>query len=86
MKHIIYHSLNTCSKKIEFDLTDDQKIINLKFYHGCPGNLLAISKLVDGHNAKEIAQLLIGNKCGFRQTSCADQLAIAINGALYEKN
>ena len=86
MKHIIYHSLNTCSKKIEFDLTDDQKIINLKFYSGCPGNLLAISKLVDGHNAKEIAHLLLGNKCGFRQTSCADQLAIAINGALDEKN
>ncbi len=85
MKHIVYDTINTCSKKIEFDLTDDQKITNLKFYSGCAGNLLAISKLVNGHDAKDIAKLLKGNKCGLRLTSCADQLALAIQGALDEK-
>lgn len=85
MKHIIYNTNNTCSKKIEFDLTDEQTIRNLKFHNGCPGNLSAISKLVEGHNAKDVANLLIGNRCGLRPTSCADQLAIAIQGALHEK-
>ncbi|MDD3171898.1 MAG: TIGR03905 family TSCPD domain-containing protein [Bacilli bacterium] len=85
MKHVTYTPVNTCSKKIDFDLTDDLRIINLKFQSGCSGNLSAIGKLVDGKKASEIADILSGNPCGLRPTSCADQLSIAIKEALSEE-
>ena len=54
----------------------------MKFYGGCPGNLLAISKLVEGADAKQIISILKGNDCGGRGTSCSDQFAIALEQAL----
>ena len=78
MKHIDYRTSNTCSQKLEFDLTDDNKIKNVKFYGGCNGNLKAIGKLVDGMDANDVYKLLVGNTCGYKSTSCADQLAQAI--------
>ena len=82
MKHYTYKTSGVCSQKIDFDLTDDGKIINITFLGGCNGNLKAISKLCEGKDAKEIAQILEGNTCGYKQTSCADQLSKAINEAL----
>ena len=70
-----------CSRKINFDIVDG-KLHNVRFTGGCPGNLLAISKLVEGKDAKEVASLLEGNQCGMRGTSCADQLAKAIKSFL----
>lgn len=70
-----------CSKKITFEI-DDGKIHNLKFFGGCPGNLGAIMKLLEGADALKTAELLRGNKCGNKETSCTDQLAIAIYEAL----
>lgn len=72
-----------CSRKITFCI-EDEKIYNLTIEGGCPGNGLAVAKLIEGKNAKEIAGILKGNKCGFRNTSCADQLSIAIERALNE--
>ena len=72
-----YITSGVCSKKITFDIVDG-KLHNVKFLGGCPGNLLAIGKLVEGKDAKEIAELLLGNDCGGRGTSCTDQLAKAI--------
>ena len=57
---------------------------NVSFVGGCDGNLKAIGKLVEGADAKEIASLLRGNDCGGRGTSCADQLARAVEEALAE--
>ena len=54
----------------------------MRFVGGCDGNLKAIGKLVEGADAKQIAELLRGNDCGGRGTSCADQLARAIDQAL----
>ena len=54
-------------------------VSNVVFTNGCNGNLKAIGKLVEGKSANEIADILRGNTCGFRQTSCADQLAKAID-------
>lgn len=71
-----------CSKRIDFNLDAEGRLHNVKFTGGCPGNLSAISKLVDGKDAKEISDILRGNDCGGRGTSCADQLSIAINEAL----
>ena len=79
--HHTYRPSGVCSSLIEFDVEND-KIYNLKFTGGCNGNLKAISKLVDGKNAKEVADILQGNTCGFRNTSCADQLSMAILKAI----
>jgi uncharacterized protein (TIGR03905 family) len=78
-----YQTNGTCSKSIEFEI-EDGVIRNVSFYGGCNGNLKAISKLVEGKDPAEIANILKGNTCGFRQTSCADQLARAIEKALSE--
>ena len=71
----------TCSREITFGI-EDGKVYNVAFDKGCPGNLLAIGKLVEGKDAAEIAALLKGNPCGKRGTSCADQLSIALEKAL----
>ena len=72
-----YNTFGTCSQRIDFDMDDDGKVTNIRFLGGCNGNLKAISKLVDGWTAEEIADKLLGNTCGPRATSCADQLARA---------
>ena len=71
-----------CAKQIYFNLDAEGRLHDVKFLGGCPGNLLAIGKLVEGKDAKEIADILRGNDCGGRGTSCADQLSIAIDEAL----
>ena len=82
MKNISYTPQGVCSKEILFELDNDNKLHNVKFVGGCPGNLLAIGKLVEGKDAKEIADILKGNDCRGRGTSCGDQFAIAIESAL----
>ncbi len=80
MKHS-FTPKGVCASKIEFELTDGN-IHNLEFTSGCNGNLKAISALVEGMEAGRVAALLSGNTCGFRDTSCADQLTHAIEAAL----
>ncbi|MBQ9438545.1 MAG: TIGR03905 family TSCPD domain-containing protein [Lachnospiraceae bacterium] len=70
-----------CSRKIDFKLQDG-KIYDLRFQGGCNGNLKAIGRLLEGRDAAEAAHILKGNDCANRGTSCADQLAIAIEEAL----
>lgn len=82
MKHFEYTPKGVCSRQIIFDLTDDNKIINLHYIGGCDGNLKAISKLCEGQDASKICSLLKGNQCRDKNTSCADQLAKAIEQAL----
>ena len=84
MKNYSYTPNGVCSRGIDFALDEAGKLHNVKFTGGCPGNLLAIGKLVEGADAKEIAALRGGNDCGGRGTSCADQLAIAIEIAIQE--
>ncbi len=67
--------------KIDFDI-EDGKLYNVKFIGGCNGNLKAIGKLVEGKDAKEVAEILRGNDCNMKGTSCADQLARAIDEKL----
>lgn len=82
MKHIEFTPQNVCSKKITFDITDDNLITNLSFTGGCNGNLKAISKLLEGFPAEKAIEILQGNTCGMRNTSCADQLSKAIKSNL----
>lgn len=79
MKSYSYDTAGVCSKQINFSVDDEGKLRDVKFVGGCPGNLLAIGKLVEGKDAKEIADLLRGNDCRGRGTSCTDQLALAID-------
>jgi len=74
----IYKTRNTCSTKISFDIDENGVISNVKFTGGCSGNLKAIPALIDGWTAQQIADKLLGNTCGQRNTSCADQLARAV--------
>lgn len=76
----VYKTRGTCSTQIQFDINGDV-ITNVAFTNGCNGNLKAISKLVDGMTVGEIEEKLAGNTCGFRPTSCADQLAKAVKAA-----
>lgn len=75
--HYTYRTMGTCSTKIDFEINDGI-ISDVVFTSGCNGNLKAIGKLVDGWKAEDIAEKLAGNTCGFRSTSCADQLAKAV--------
>ena len=84
MKHYDYIPRGVCSTLISFDLDDEGLIHNLTFRNGCNGNLKAIGKLVDGKSASEISSILKGNTCGFKSTSCADQLSQALVKALNE--
>lgn len=81
--HYQYKCKGTCSQIIDFDINDDV-ISNVHFLGGCNGNLKAISKLVEGMSVSKIEGYLKGNTCGFKSTSCADQLACAVREA-YEK-
>ncbi len=75
-----YKTQGVCAQQITFDINDDV-ITNVQFYGGCNGNLKAIGKLVDGMKVSEIEDKLLGNTCGFKSTSCADQLAKAVRAA-----
>ena len=78
MTHYTYRTQLVCSKEIQFDI-EDGKLHNVRFLGGCPGNLLAIGKLIEGKDAKQVANTLRGNDCAGKGTSCADQLAKAID-------
>ncbi len=79
MKDYTYDTERTCAKKINFSIDEEGRLHNVSFVGGCPGNLPAIGKLIEGQDAKKVADILRGNPCGARGTSCADQLAIAID-------
>lgn len=76
-----YRTSGTCAREITFSL-EDGIVKNVSFYGGCNGNLQGISKLVEGKKATEIIETLKGVKCGFKNTSCPDQLAVALEEAL----
>lgn len=84
MSSFSYAPRGVCSQQITFDIKDG-KLHNVKFFGGCPGNLLAIGKLVEGMEAQKVVDLLKGNDCGGKGTSCADQLTKAIEQAISPK-
>lgn len=76
-----FETENTCSKLIKFKL-DGNIVTDVKFLGGgCPGNLQALPRLIEGMTVEEIEKRVGGIKCGMRQTSCADQLARAVRRA-----
>lgn len=72
-----FKTSGTCAKEIKFDIEED-RVSNVEFVSGCPGNLLGIQALVDGLTVDEIIGKFEGISCGGRPTSCPDQFAQAL--------
>lgn len=77
-----YNPTGVCSKEINFDLDDQKRIHNVVFTGGCNGNLQGIASLVEGMDAEEAIRRLSGIRCGFKNTSCPDQFAHALQAFL----
>jgi len=74
-----YKTKGVCSTEIIFDIDEETKVINdLKVINGCNGNLKGISALVKGMKVEDIISKLEGITCGYRNTSCPDQIAMAL--------
>lgn len=80
-----YQTQGTCSSQIDFEIDDEGIIRDVQFLGGCHGNLQGISVLLRGMPASEAASKLQGIRCGYKNTSCPDQLATAIRQALGNK-
>ncbi len=83
MAHL-YKPKGVCSRRIRFDL-EDGLLKNVEFEGGCSGNTQGISRLVEGMPAEEAIRRLSGIRCGFKPTSCPDQLATAVRQALEQE-
>ncbi len=81
MKTIEYTPKGTCSRFMEIDV-EDGVVKGLRVTGGCNGNLKGISALVVGMKVEDVIARLEGIKCGFKQTSCPDQIAQALKQAL----
>lgn len=79
-----YQPRGVCSRKIDIELGKDGVIQSVRFLGGCSGNTQGVAVLVEGMSAKEAIHRLKGIRCGFKQTSCPDQLALALEEALEE--
>lgn len=76
-----YKTKGVCSQLINFDIVDG-KLTNVSFVGGCNGNLQGIGRLVEGMEVNEAIRRLEGIRCGFKSTSCPDQLAQALKAAI----
>ena len=84
-KHVEYKTSGTCSRAVVVDV-DDGVITDCKFVGGCAGNTAGVASLVKGMKAEDAITKLKGIRCGFKPTSCPDQLARALQEALSEQN
>lgn len=76
-----YKTKGVCASKINFDIQDG-KVRNVKFTGGCSGNTQGVGALVEGMDVQEAIKRMEGIKCGFKSTSCPDQLAKALKEAI----
>lgn len=80
---MVYKTQGTCSQAIQLEL-DGDVIKSVEFIGGCSGNTQGVASLVQGMKAEEAIARLEGIRCGFKPTSCPDQLAKALKLALAE--
>ena len=81
-----YYTQGTCSSQIDFELDEQGVIRDVQFTGGCHGNLQGISVLLRGMKAADVIAKLQGIRCGYKNTSCPDQLANGLRQALDMKN
>lgn len=77
-----YKTKGTCSREIHFEI-EDGILKNVEFIGGCNGNLKGIGSLVEGMEVEDVIERLEGITCGFKPTSCPDQLATALKEIEY---
>lgn len=77
-----YKTRGTCAYEITFEIDSDRCLRNVQFYGGCNGNTKGLAALVEGMDAEEAVRRMSGITCGYKSTSCPDQLAQAIRQAL----
>ena len=77
-----YRTKGTCSRSITFDI-EDGVVRNVQCEGGCNGNLKGIGAIVDGMKVEDVIDKLSGIRCGFKSTSCPDQLAQALMEATH---
>ncbi len=82
-KHIEYKTHGTCSRMVIVDL-EDEVVEKCEFVGGCAGNTQGVARLVTGMRAEEAIEKLSGIRCGFKSTSCPDQLSQALKQAISE--
>ena len=78
---MIYKTKGVCSQAIEFEIADG-KVHDIHFVGGCDGNTKGLAKLAEGMEVQEVIKRLEGIRCGFKPTSCPDQLAHALKEAV----
>lgn len=76
-----YRTSGTCSRSITFEI-DNGTVKNVSFEGGCNGNLKGIGAIVEGMKVEDVIDRLSGIRCGFKSTSCPDQLARALKEAV----
>ncbi|WP_026476405.1 TIGR03905 family TSCPD domain-containing protein [Alkaliphilus transvaalensis] len=76
-----YTTSGVCAKQISFNI-ENGAVKNVYFHGGCPGNLIGVSQLIEGMKVEEAIEKLKGITCGGKQTSCPDQLSIALEESL----
>lgn len=81
---MVYKTRGVCSQEIHFEL-DGDTIKHVEFIGGCSGNTQGVARLVEGMKVSDAISRLEGIQCGFRPTSCPDQLAKALKLALEQK-
>lgn len=72
-----YNTKGVCSRSITFDVKDN-KVTDVQFESGCSGNTQGVARLVEGMDIDEAIKRMKGIRCGFKSTSCPDQLALAL--------
>ena len=81
MKEIDFTPRGICARNIKITLDDENRVQELRFVGGCDGNHKGLNALVEGMKAEEAIERLSGITCGFRPTSCPDQVAVALRQA-----
>lgn len=79
-----YKTHGTCSRAIYIELDDENVIQSVRFEGGCHGNTQGVAALVKGRRAQEVIDTLENIRCGFKPTSCPDQLAKALKEIIAE--
>lgn len=85
MKELVYKTQGTCAQAIRIVIDDDKKVESVEFMGGCNGNTSGIAALVRGMKVEDVIAKLRGITCGFKSTSCPDQLSRALEASLKEE-
>ncbi len=85
MRKYSYTTSGTCSQEIHFEI-DDGIVRNVQFVGGCNGNTQGVARLVEGMKVEDVLARIEGIRCGWKTTSCPDQLCKALREALKEEN